>query len=267
MMGGFPSWFPRTPGLRRQVRNGLRRIVCCGLLRRSQPYSVLDDIRLLIVAPHQDDSTLGCGGLMLLRRLEGAPVSVVYLTDGSASHPGHPSLTPPLLVQMRRKEAEAATALLGVDHAQLSFLDEPDGTLDKLTAERRAALIERMAAVFRRAAPDQVLLPYRQDGSSEHEAGFGLVVAALGAAGLAPRVLEYPVWAWWNPVRMLRPLLRSRRIWRVDHFGYEPLKAAAVAAYRSQTQPMPPWSEAVLSPEFVEAFTPSREYFFELDLR
>jgi LmbE family N-acetylglucosaminyl deacetylase len=265
MMHGFPGWFPRTPGLRRQVRNDLRRLVCWGLRWRSQPYPVTDDTRLLIVAPHQDDSTLGCGGLMLLRRLEGAPVSVVYLTDGAASHPGHPSLTLSLLVQMRREEAEAATALLGVDHAQLTFLNEPDGTLDKLTPERRAELIERMAAVFRRAAPDQVLLPYRKDGSSEHEAGFGVVLAALAAAGLKPRVFEYPVWAWWNPLRMLRPLLRSRRIWRVDHFGYEPLKAAAVAAYRSQTQPMPPWPEAVLSPEFVEAFTPSIEYFFELD--
>jgi LmbE family N-acetylglucosaminyl deacetylase len=265
MMHGFPRWFPRTPGLRRQVRNDLRRFICWGLMRRSKPYPVVDDARLLVVAPHQDDSTLGCGGLMLLRRLEGAPVSVVYLTDGSASHPGHPTLTPSLLVQMRREEAEAATALLGVDHARLTFLNEPDGTLDKLTPERRAAFIERLAGVFRSAAPDHLLLPYRKDGSSEHEAGFGLVIAALAAAGLKPRVLEYPVWAWWNPVRMLRPLLRSRRIWRVNHFGYEPLKTAAVAAYRSQTQPMPPWTEAVLSPEFVEAFTPSAEYFFELD--
>ncbi len=264
-MPGFPQWFPRTPGLRRQVRNDLRRLVCWGLARRSQAYPVTDDTRLLIIAPHQDDSTLGCGGLMLLRRLEGAPVSVVYLTDGSASHPEHPTLTPSLLVQMRREEAEAATALLGVDHAKLTFLNEPDGTLDKLSPERRTALIDRLAAVFRLAAPDHLLLPYRKDGSSEHEAGFGLVMAALAAAGLTPRVFEYPVWAWWNPLRMVRPLLQARRIWRVEHLGYEPLKASAVAAYRSQVQPMPPWAEAVLSPEFVEAFTPSVEYFFELD--
>jgi len=265
MTSGFPSWFPPAPALRRQIRHDLRRLICWGLARRSRPYPVNDDARLLVVAPHQDDGTLGCGGLILLRRLEGCPVNVAYLTDGSASHPGHPALTPALLASLRREEAEAATALLGVDHARLTFLDEPDGTLDKLTPERRTALIERLAAVFRSADPEQVLLPYRRDGSSEHEAGFGLVVAALAAAGLKPRLFEYPVWAWWNPLRMLRPLWQARRVWRVDHFGYEPLKASAVAAYRSQTQPMPPWTEAVLSSEFVEAFTPSAEYFFELD--
>jgi LmbE family N-acetylglucosaminyl deacetylase len=265
MIPGFPGWFPRTPALRRRVRHQLRRLICWGLGRRSRPYPLEDDARLVIIAPHQDDSTLGCGGLILLRRIEGAPVSIVYLTDGAASHPGHSSLTPSLLAQMRREEAGTATSLLGVDQARVTFLNEPDGTLDKLGPERRAAFIERLAAVFRLAAPDQVLLPYRRDGSSEHEAGFGLVIAALAAAGLKPRLLEYPVWAWWNPVRMVRPLLRSRRIWRTDHFGYEPLKAAAVAAYRSQTQPMPPWREPVLSPEFVEAFTPSVEYLFELD--
>jgi len=261
----FPRWFPHAPALRSLVRADLRRLIGWGLFKRSQPLRVSEDVRMLIIAPHQDDSTLGCGGLMLLRRLEGVPVSVVYLTDGSASHPGHPTLSPSVLVQMRREEAEAATALLGVDHAKLTFVNEPDGTLDKLSPERRSALVERLAGVFRQENPEQVFLPYRYDGSSEHEAGFGVVMAALAAAGLRPRIFEYPVWAWWNPLRLIRPLRSARRVWRVDHFGYQPLKAAAVAAYRSQTAATAPWTEAVLSPDFVEAFTPSLEYFFELD--
>jgi len=41
----------------------------------------------LIVAPHQDDETLGCGGTIALKRRAGAEVCIVFLTDGSRSHP------------------------------------------------------------------------------------------------------------------------------------------------------------------------------------
>ena len=41
--------------------------------------------RVLVVAPHQDDETLGCGGLIARKRYEGLPVHVVFITDGSAT--------------------------------------------------------------------------------------------------------------------------------------------------------------------------------------
>ena len=265
MPHAFPRWFPRQPALRRSARRALRRIIAWALRRRSAPYPIENDRTVLVVAPHQDDGSLGCGGMILLKRLEGGAVRVVYLTDGAASHPGHPFLRPAELARLRRSEAQVATAILGVDQAQLVFLALPDGTLDKLNGSDRRAAVERIAAALLVFPPEEVFLPYRRDGSSEHEGGFLLVREALAAAELSPRLFEYPVWAWWSPLRLLRPLLFARRVWRVDHSGYETAKAAAVAAYASQTQPTPPWTEPVLSAEFVAAFTPAIEYFFEID--
>jgi LmbE family N-acetylglucosaminyl deacetylase len=47
-----------------------------------------------VISPHQDDATLGFAGLILGKRLEGNPVDNVFMTDGSVSHLGHPTVTP-----------------------------------------------------------------------------------------------------------------------------------------------------------------------------
>lgn len=44
--------------------------------------------RLVIVAPHPDDETLGCGLLIAAAVRAGVRVAVIALTDGQASHPG-----------------------------------------------------------------------------------------------------------------------------------------------------------------------------------
>ena len=52
---------------------------------RRAPAPTLDvppQTRLLVVAPHPDDETLGAGGLMERVHESGGRVNVVYLTDG-----------------------------------------------------------------------------------------------------------------------------------------------------------------------------------------
>ncbi len=44
--------------------------------------------RVVIVAPHPDDETLGAGGAALLHRQAGDRVAVVVVTDGRASRAG-----------------------------------------------------------------------------------------------------------------------------------------------------------------------------------
>src|SRR5689334_3255841 len=43
----------------------------------------------LIISPHQDDEVLGCGGVIGLKREQGIPVQVVFITDGAGSHSWH----------------------------------------------------------------------------------------------------------------------------------------------------------------------------------
>lgn len=253
-----PPHFSLKQSLRRPVR-----ALATGYLRlRSRPL-LLDAAPLLVVTPHQDDATLGCGGLLLKRRLAGHPVHVLYLTDGSASHPGHPVLTPAALARLRRDEARLAESRLGMDLACLHFLDLPDGRLDSLDPAERAAAVSMIASHLSRLGPATVLLPSRHDGSSEHEAGFRLVRDALARAGLRPRLLEYLVWAFWSPVLLLRAARLSHHVHHVDFPGHGPLKTHALDAYASQFRPVPPWPRPVMPEDFPRAFSRETEYFLE----
>jgi LmbE family N-acetylglucosaminyl deacetylase len=250
-------------GIRQAARNPLRRILRVLLRLRSRPFPLDSASVALVLAPHPDDDALGCGGLLLRKRLQGAAVHIAYLTDGSASHPDHPSMTPERLAAQRQQEAREAARRLGVERAALHFLGAADGSLARLEAGAAEALTNRIAAVLAETRPDEILLPCRRDGSSEHEAAFVLARRARDRIAPGARLLEFPVWAWWNPLRLIRPLLGSRRIWRLDFRGHEKIKAAAVAAHASQVQPLPPDPEPALSPTFLSAFSPAEEFYFE----
>jgi LmbE family N-acetylglucosaminyl deacetylase len=144
-----------------------------------------------------------------------------------------------------------------------TFLDARDGTLSHLAAGECAALEARITALITQKVPAVVFLPGRRDGSTEHEAAFALFARALRQSGLQPRVLEFPVWSWWNPMLLLGPLLSCRRIWRVEINSVLKMKARALASYSSQTLPIPPQLDPALPPGFATMFLGGGEYFFE----
>src|SRR5438067_768373 len=61
----------------------------------------------LVIAPHPDDAELGMGGTIALLRAEGGKVGVLDLTDGEP--------TPHGSREIRQRETESATAVLGLD--------------------------------------------------------------------------------------------------------------------------------------------------------
>jgi LmbE family N-acetylglucosaminyl deacetylase len=252
-----------TSGLRLLARRGLHQAARLSLRLRSRPLPMREGRAVLVIAPHADDEVLGCAGLMFRKLQLGAPLHVAYLTDGSASHPAHPTLAPGTLARLRRAEAAEGLARLGAGADTPIFLDARDGTLARLGPTEAEGLVSRIAEVLSGIRPDEIFLPCRHDGSSEHDAAFALVQRALGRGGLRPRMFEYPVWSWWNPVLLLRPLRTSRRIWRIDFHGDQDRKRHALAAYVSQVQPTPPWRKPVLSREFVSFFSSDEEFFFE----
>ena len=253
--------------IKKPCRRPLHNLITAAMRARSRPYSVADEIRCLVVAPHEDDATLGCGGLMIGKRLEANPVDVLYVTDGSASHLGHPTLSPEELGKQRRSEALAALGALGVDRCRGHFLGARDGTLGRLEPGEFQTLVGRIADLLLQIRPDEIFLPCRHDGSSEHDAAFILIQSALRRTNGRARLLEYPIWASWAPQRLVRPLFTSRRIWRADFSGYEAIKRRALDLYRSQVAPTPPWDQPVLSAEFISYFQSSEEFFFEMDAR
>src|SRR5262245_5575363 len=96
------------------MRLGSRRWLQAAMRKRQR---VLDNHdlsqRAIVFAPHEDDEVLGCGGTILRKRRLGADVAVVFMTDGSGSHPG--LMPADEMKELRAAEARAACSLLGVD--------------------------------------------------------------------------------------------------------------------------------------------------------
>ena len=91
--------------------------------------------RLLVLAPHCDDETLGCGGLIQQALKRGAQVRVVMATNGDGSlfgtmeefrrvYPRREDFV--RMGALRQQESLAALSLLGVARERVSFLSYPD---------------------------------------------------------------------------------------------------------------------------------------------
>ena len=261
---------PPSPRTRRQqAKEFLRQLaieLCSGLLHVfSRPYQ-LREAPAVVIAPHQDDETLACGGLIARKRNEGLPVHIIFITDGSASHPDHPHLKPAGIAALRAREAMAAMAYLGVERSAVHFLSEPDGSLKTITPGRREDLVTRLAELLRRIGPAEVFLPCNPDGSSEHDATFGFVTDAIGRTGLRPDVWQYPVWSWWNPVLLVRRWLSTPDCRRLAVEDYLQAKRHAIECYQSQILPLPPDPAPALPPDLVEIFNSDTEFFFRYPL-
>jgi len=201
----------------------------------------------LVLAPHPDDESLGCGGLIAESVARGRPVHVMILSDGAASHPGSASFPPPRLAALRAEEARAAVSELGLDpERDLSFLGLPDAALPS----RGAALDDAAAAVLRaieaEPPPATVFTTWGHDPHRDHAAAraiAGAVVRALRPS--QPTLFAYPVWGWTfahaipsvptPPEPYLSEPLRGVRLAVARHLL---AKRRAVAAHRSQCTAM-----------------------------
>ncbi len=203
------------------------------LLRaRSQPYP-LSAGALLVVAPHADDETLGCGGLLALRSARGDAIQVVFISDSAGSAEDRPQ---PGLAARRRAEALAALEVLGVPASQAHFLDAPDGKLNRLTAPEADRVDIDLASLLQRLKPGEIFVPYLGGGSSEHDATVQLARTALARSGVPARVWEYPVWAWWDARRLVRQLSRPQENFCLELGPMRARKRQALACHRSQLE-------------------------------
>lgn len=140
----------------------------------------------LVLAPHPDDESLGCGGLIAALVAAGAPPWVAVLTDGTGSHPGSAAYPPERLAALRRAEVRDALAALGLPRDRLLFLGLPDGDV----ARHVAWAGDRLHGLLAPERPRAILATWRHDPHTDHAACAGI---ALRMAGGVP-VYSYPVW-------------------------------------------------------------------------
>jgi LmbE family N-acetylglucosaminyl deacetylase len=179
---------------------------------------------LLVVAPHPDDETLCCAGVIQRVLSAGGRASVVWLTSGDGSQLGELIIEKSLFGnpqkmraygERRMREARAATAALGVPASGQFFLGYPDGAVLELLSDYRTrpyrsrftaaaavpyetALFPRhpytgeslerdFAAVLERVRPTLLLAPSPLDSHADHHAAGLLTIAATRATPISVR--------------------------------------------------------------------------------
>ncbi|MEX5296237.1 PIG-L family deacetylase [Kocuria sp. CPCC 205268] len=229
-------------------------------LRAARPLDLDGLDRLVVLAAHPDDESLGAGGLIALAARAGAQVRVVVATLGERSHPGSPTRSAADLARVRRAEAAAATDRLA-EGVVPELLELPDGALDTAGEALRAPVAE--AAAWAAAGHRGVLAaPWGGDGHVDHEVLGRTARAAASAHGV--ECLEYPVWLWhWGVPSDLPP--HGIRVLPLDGAA-RAAKERALAAHASQVLPLSPapGDEALLGPHVLARFRRPAEHFFVL---
>ena len=128
-----------------------------------------DARRVLVVAPHADDESFGCGGCLLRHAAQGDPSHWLLLT-GMSEAAGYAAAR----VASRDTEIDRVARAFGFE--SVDRLGLPPAGLDTVP---RADLVSRVSAVVRRVRPTHVYLPNPADAHSDHRVAFEAAAACL----------------------------------------------------------------------------------------
>ena len=136
--------------------------------------------KVLVLAPHPDDETMGVGGTLAMHAAQGDAITVLCVCNGIQGDPDG-WFPRDKIVDIRRDEAHAAAKILGI--GELRFLDYPDNLSDHDMhqvfeglpadpAEARRALAagfaEKLGVVMEEGGFDIVYYPWDQELNGDH---------------------------------------------------------------------------------------------------
>ena len=145
--------------------------------------------RLVVVAAHPDDETLGAGLITADLARRAWEVDIVTLTRGENSHPQSSTTTPEQRAGMRAQEAALAARILSPS-IRLHPGDFGDGDL----TGQHEALVTTIVDIIGDGRHTLLLAPWRHDGHPDHEAAGRAAAAAAVRTGAL--LGEYPIWFW-----------------------------------------------------------------------
>jgi LmbE family N-acetylglucosaminyl deacetylase len=168
--------------------------------------------RALVLAPHPDDETLGCGGTIALYsgRID---FTIVAVSNGEAVNIPEENKS-----SLRKKEFQKAAGTLGAK--TLIFLDIPDGNF----SDHRNSLRGKLSDLFAAQRPQLVFVPSPIDPHPDHrETALACMELALSYPAL--RVAFYEIY---NPTRFnvlidIGPVIETKKQ-ALLHYHYSMLK-------------------------------------------
>ena len=208
---------------------------------------------MLVLAPHQDDEVIGCGGAMALQRRSGAALRTVVLHDGADEH-AQVTMTRDTLREMRNEESKAAARVIGAE--------EPVFLGSKCLRDDAQSITATLTELIETLRIDALFTPFVLDGHPDHRMCNEILARALTDVGRQIRVFQYEVWALCIPnVALIIDDVMEKKEAMLSCFHF----ANAAHDYAHTTKGLNMFQSRLLpagKARFVEAFfeTPVQEY-------
>jgi len=115
--------------------------------------------KILVIAVHPDDETLGCGGTLLKHKANGDEIHWLIATDIKESE-GYDIPA----IKQRNKEIKKVENLYG-----FTSVNKLDLSTTKVDAYSMSVLVSKISSVIDRIKPDTIYLPFKGDVHSDHK--------------------------------------------------------------------------------------------------
>ncbi len=141
---------------------------------------------MLVMAPHQDDEVIGCGGAAALQALSGSSVTTIILQDGADEH-NKLALSREQMTRLRNEESMQAASCLGLPPPIFLGYESLKASHDDAVA----AIVNHIE----RKRVDAVFLPFALDAHPDHRATNKILADALEQVRNSIRIFGYEVWS------------------------------------------------------------------------
>lgn len=219
----------RSPGM---LRWSLATLVSVGAAAGAQ--AVRAPRTILAIGAHAGDMELTAGAVLLKQHALGDHIVLLHLTLGEG---GNPKLSPELYGAQKKREAQAAAAILG---ARVIFGPYRDGELPNTEEARRY-----VAEVIREVKPTLVITHWRESLHRDHSTTHAIVEDAVLLAAL-------------EGVKLKSSPHRGVRLWFAEN--WEDAEQFSPYLYVDVSGQMDHWRQLVSSYEFVRGGVSSFAY-------
>jgi len=214
------------------VTTGL--LIVPGPVARGQVPAVRSPRTILAIGAHAGDMELTAGAVLVKQHELGDSIVFLHLTLGEG---GNPKMSPERYGEQKRREAQAAAAMLG---ARVIIGPYRDGELPDNAGSRRY-----VAEVIREVKPTLVITHWKNSIHPDHANTHAIVEDAVLLASL-------------EGVKLASPPHRGVRLWYAEN--WEDAEAFSPYLYVDVSAQMDKWRQLVSSYEFVRGGISSFAY-------
>lgn len=141
---------------------------------------------MLVIAPHQDDEMIGCGGAMLLQLSKGKKLHIVFVQDGGDEHQEE-GLSRNEMINIREAEACKVAEQMGGAHPV--FL-----RYASLNQEKLAEIADDLKKQIIMTGADVIFIPFFLDRNTDHVMSNYALAEALSDLPDDIKIFGYEVW-------------------------------------------------------------------------